>query len=235
MIADDNDDGVVREAVCADRLEQPLELTIGFVQDVEIAPEIPVVRARFAQQVEQRHTRRRLIGMMRLVGPSHQKERALRVLIQPLEHRVHHAAVLDAPRRQRRRARKAGRVAQVREAAPLEERFPSRPSQIARHHERGAIAAIAEHRRQRRAAGMRKLIGEVAEVELGIGREEHRGERVRASADVRVEIVEDQAARRLGFEIRRRVVKTAAQPGPSRRHRLEHDDDHIERSLDGFR
>ena len=93
-------------------------------------------------------------------------------------------------------------VVQFVEASSLEERVPPRPAQIARRDERRAISAIAKHGAERGPGEPRILFGDVVEIELRIGGQQHRHQRVRASADVRVEVVEHEAAGRLGREVR---------------------------------
>ena len=128
--------------------------------------------------------------------------------------------------------RRAGQlmvVAQIAEAARLEKRAPASPLQIAWRDKRGAVAAIAEHRGERRSRQLRVLFGDVAEPELRIRGHEHRDERIRAASDVRVEVVEHERLRRLFLERWRRFVRTAVQRRPSRRNRLEDDQDDIGR------
>ena len=73
MIARDDNERVLVEARAADGLEEPFEMTIRFVQDVQIAVEVVVVRRRLAQELEHRDAGRRFVRMMRLRGPPHQK------------------------------------------------------------------------------------------------------------------------------------------------------------------
>ena len=156
------------------------------------------------------------------------KTDARRRPIDELEHAVHHAAVLDAPGRNLRRARQAVSVADFVEAASLQKRAPPGPAQIARRDERRAIAAVAKHGRERRSRKPRVLFRDLAEVELGIGGHENRDQSVRASANMRVEVVERETPPRLCRKVRRRVV-VAVQAGPARGDRFEHDEDHVQR------
>ena len=121
-------------------------------------------------------------------------------------------------------------VAQFVEPSSLEERVPTRPAQMAWRDERGAISAIAKHGAERRPGQPRILFRDVVEIELRIRGQQQGHQRVRASADVRVEVVEHEAAGRLGREVRGGVVRPAIQAGPPGRHRFQHDEDHIRRS-----
>ena len=76
VIADDHDERVLIEPKAADGVEQPSEMAVGLVQDVEIAIELVLIRHRFALHLEQRDARRRLVRMMRLRRPPHHEERA---------------------------------------------------------------------------------------------------------------------------------------------------------------
>ena len=98
VIAGDDDQGVLLEAGAADRLEQPLEVPIGLMQHVEVAIQIVGVGDRIAGERDQRHARRRFVGMVGLLGPGHQEERLRRLLLDELNHPVHRAAVLHPPR-----------------------------------------------------------------------------------------------------------------------------------------
>ena len=88
---------VVVEAGAANRVEEASEMAIRFVQDVQIAAEVVVVGHRFAQEIEQRDTRRRLIRMMGLRRPRHHEERTCRRPLDEVDHPVHHAPIFDAP------------------------------------------------------------------------------------------------------------------------------------------
>jgi hypothetical protein len=77
---------------------------------------------------------------------------------------------------------------------------------------------------------MRILLRDVAETELRIHGEEYRHERIRAAADVRVEIVRDERVGRFRLEHGRGIVRPAVQPGPSGGDRLEDNNDHVWRA-----
>ena len=168
--------------------------------------------------------------MVRLLRPGHQEERLRRIAVDELVHAVDRAAVLHAPGRQQRRARQLVVIDHVAEAAAIEKCPPVGPVEIARRDKGGPVAAVAEHRGDRRARQPRVLFGEIAEVELGEGRQQNRRQRVRAAPDVRVEVVEHDAARRF---CRRFGVESYGpwfRPAPPRRHRLEHEQNHVRRT-----
>ena len=127
MIAGDDDERVLVEAGAADRVEEPSEMAIRLVQDVQIPPEIVLIGHRLAQQLEQRHARRRLIRVMRLRGPRHQEERARRLavmnsIIPSTMHRssTPHDDIVSGTRGRESRAARRTRA--------LEERAPNPPS-----------------------------------------------------------------------------------------------------------
>ena len=194
MVAGDDDDGVVGETGAANGVEQTSEMTVRFVEDVEVPLQVVVVGRLFPEQAQSRDAGRRLIGMMRLGGPAHEKERLGWIALDRFDDRVDHAAVFDAPRRDRA-ARQAARVVQFVEASIGEERVPAGPLEIARRVEGGAIALRMKERRERGAGQAGRLLGRLAEVELRVDGEKHRRERVRAAADVRVGVVEHDAVR----------------------------------------
>ena len=69
VIADDDDERVLIEAGAADAVEQPPEMPVGFVEDVQISVQVVVVGHRLADEIEQRDAGRRLVGMVRLLRP----------------------------------------------------------------------------------------------------------------------------------------------------------------------
>ena len=230
VVARHHDERVVLQPRAPNGVEQPPDMPIGFVQHVQVVIEVVGVGGRLANELDQRNSGRRFIRMMRLLTPGHQEERLRRLLLDELNQLVDGAAILHAPRREQCGARQLVVIEHIAETAPVEERAPVGPVEIARRHERRAIAPIAKHRRQRRTRQPRILLGEVAEIELGICRQQNRSQGIRAAADVRVEIVEDHAARRLRDEAWRRIVWPVIETGPAGRHRLEHDQNHVRRT-----
>src|SRR5262245_65779781 len=74
MVSGHDNQRVVGEARSAYELEQPREMTIGFMQHVQVALEVVIVAERVAAEGEHRHVRRRLVRMVRLRGPRHDEE-----------------------------------------------------------------------------------------------------------------------------------------------------------------
>ena len=75
VIAGDHDQRVLLEAGAADRLEQPRDVAVGLVQHIQVAAEVVSVGGRLANELDQRNARRRVVGVVRLLRPGHQKER----------------------------------------------------------------------------------------------------------------------------------------------------------------
>ena len=208
-------------------------MAIGFVHDVQIPGQIPVVWCRFPQQIELENSGAGHVRMVRLRRPRGDEERLRAGTGNQVHDLVDHAAILDAPRRDHLGAVKVAVIQDVVEAVASEKPAPTGPFHVARRDEGGSIPSASQHRRQRRARKVRILLRQLPEIELRVRRQQHRDHRIGASTDVRVEIVRDHAPRRLRLQRRCRGIDRIVQTGPPRRHRLQDNEHDIRRPACG--
>ena len=141
VVAGHDDERVLFQTGAPYRIEHASQVAIGFVDDVEVLREIPIVGRGFAQQVELGNAGARLIRMMRLRRPCREKKRSGPGGGDEVDGLVDHAAIFDAPRRHHVCAREVAIVPDVLESVAAEKPAPAGPFHVTRCDEDRAIAS----------------------------------------------------------------------------------------------